>query len=421
MGESRECDVVVAGGGPAGTTAAALLSRRGWNVTLFERDTHPRFHIGESLLPMNMPILDQLGVLDRVRRIGVLKPGADFTAGRNAAPHRSFCFSSALRDSPAYAFQVRRSEFDALLFENCLEAGVNALEGHCVTSVVFGEPHCVNVRAPDDSEQTWGCRYLIDASGQETLLATQERWRVRNPHHAAAAIFAHFEGVTERSGGEAGNISVYWFEAGWLWLIPLTGGVMSIGAVCRPAYLRKRRGSHDEFLRETIELCPGASARCRNARQVMPSRVAANYSYFSRRQVGAGYAMIGDAFAFVDPVFSSGVYLAMSSATRIVPVVERWLAGEQRAYRREARRYGRTVRRGLDTFCWFIYRFTTPTMRRLFERPRKLFKLEQAVVSMLAGDVYEGRELRLRLALFKTVYAITRLVGRCTRQPVASP
>jgi flavin-dependent dehydrogenase len=129
--------------------------------------------------------------------------------------------------------------------------------------------------------------------------------------------------------------------------------------------------------------------------------------------------MIGDAFAFVDPVFSSGVYLAMSSATRIVPVVELWLAGERRAYRREARRYSRSVRRGLDTFCWFIYRFTTPAMRRLFERPSNVFKLEQAVISMLAGDVYEGRELRLRLALFKTVYALTRLAGSRARAAVS--
>jgi flavin-dependent dehydrogenase len=419
MRVNRECDVVVVGGGPAGTTAAALLSRRGWNVTLFERDTHPRFHIGESLLPMNIPILDELGVLERVRRIGVLKPGADFTADGDAVSHQSFRFSSALRGSPDYAFQVRRSEFDALLFENCRAAGANALEGHCVTGISFGRLHQVRVRAPDGTGQTWRCRYLVDASGQQTLLAKQERWRVRNKRHAAAAIFAHFEGVAERSGCEAGNISVYWFEAGWLWLIPLTGGIMSVGAVCRPEYLKQRRGSRDEFLRETLELCPGAHARCRDARQIMPAQVAANYSYFSQRSVGAGYAMIGDAFAFVDPVFSSGVYLAMSSATRIVPVVELWLAGERRAYRREARRYSRSVRRGLDTFCWFIYRFTTPAMRRLFERPSNVFKLEQAVISMLAGDVYEGRELRLRLALFKTVYALTRLAGSRARAAVS--
>lgn len=416
MGASRQCDVVIVGGGPAGTTAAALLSRRGWSVTLFERDSHPRFHIGESLLPMNIPILDELGVLDQVRQIGVLKPGADFTTEQ--AEFQSFRFDTALRDSPTYAFQVRRSEFDALLFENCRAAGANALEGHCVTGVAFDKTHRVSVRAPDGEEQLWRCRYVIDASGQDTLLASQGRWRVRNAKHAAAAIFAHFEGVAGQSGSEPGNISVCWFDAGWMWLIPLTRGVMSVGAVCRPEYLKQRHGSRDEFLRETIERCPAALARCREARQVMPARVAANYSYFSRRQIGAGYAIIGDAFAFVDPVFSSGVYLAMSSATRIVPVVERWLNGEALAYRREARKYTRAVSRGLDTFCWFIYRFTTPAMRSLFERPRNVFKLQQAVISMLAGDVYDGGELRLRLALFKCVYTLTRLFGRRAVQPV---
>ncbi len=412
MDKTNPCDIAVIGGGPAGTTAATLLTRRGWNVVLFERDVHPRFHIGESLLPMNVPIFEELGILNDIRQIGVVKPGADFTPPDEAGNYQIFEFSRALRASPDHAFQVRRSEFDQLLFETCRKAGVDTRESCCVTRVELsdGGRHIVHTRDADGQEQTWECGYVLDASGQQTVLAAQQKWRVRDPQHAAAAIFAHFEDVEFRPATESGNISLYWFDEGWIWMIPLTGGTMSVGAVCRPEHLKTRRGSKKEFLIDTINRSVGARSRFRNARQVQPTRVVANYSYFSKKQVGPGYALIGDAYAFIDPVFSSGVYLAMSSATQIVPVVEHWLNEETGLYRIAARRYRRSINRGIDTFSWFIYRFTTPAMVSLFRKPRNIFKVEQAVISMLAGDVYKGREIRFRLLVFKCIFAIASLV-----------
>lgn len=411
MQPTNHSDVVVIGGGPAGTTAATLLKRRGYSVTLFERERHPRFHIGESLLPKNLPILEELGVIDKVREIGVFKPGADFSPPGESVDYQSFAFGRALGNSPSHAYQVKRSEFDHLLFENCASSGVNALEEHCVTKVNLDQDgrHTIRVKGFDGVITDWTCGYLIDASGRDTMLASQEKWKARNPRHASAAMFTHFKGAVFRSGDDTGNISVYWFEGGWIWMIPLRDEVMSVGIVCRPEYLQKRKVSQDEFLQQTLQKCPGAWGRLKKASQLMPVRATGNYTYSSNRHLGKGFALIGDAYAFVDPVFSSGVYLAMSSGSSVVEVAERWLRGDRPGYEKAANKYHNRVGRGISTFSWFIYRFTTPGMVALFRKPRNLFRIEQAVISMLAGDVYETPQVRLRLRIFKLIYAISQL------------
>lgn len=413
MIQDNECDIIVVGGGPAGATAGALLSSRGWNVTVFEADQHPRFHIGESLLPMNLPIFEQLGVLEDVRQIGTFKPGADFTIADEGAAHHSFPFDRALRDSPPHAYQVKRSDLDALLLNNCRSKGATVLENHKVTRIDLAAngQHRVQVGSSDGVQSEWSCKYLLDASGQQTVLASQQKWRTRNRDHASAAIFAHFDNVAVRAGTEQGNISIYWIDAGWIWMIPLKDGVMSVGAVCNPGYLKQRSGSQEEFLLKTINQSDTAAARMSAATCVSETRVAANYSYFSRHQIGPGYALIGDAYAFIDPVFSSGVYLAMSSAKSIVPVAEAWLKQKYIHHGIQAWLYKRKMRKGLAVFSWFIYRFNTPTMNTLFRNPRNVLKVEQAVTSMLAGDVYRGGMVRARLLVFKFIFHMTRFFG----------
>jgi len=423
MTQSNFSDVIIVGGGPAGTTAATLLHRRGWTVTLFEREKHPRFHIGESLLPKNLPILEELGVLDDVRRIGVHKPGADFCQPGKPDEYSVFSFARALGNTPSHAYQVKRSEFDELLFKNCRASGINALEEHCVSRVELNDngAHTVLVAGPDQSESTWECRYLIDASGRDTLLASQEKWKLRNRKHASAALFTHFKGVAARAGNDVdkGNIGIYWFDGGWIWIIPLRGGTASVGAVCRPEYLQERQSSQTDFLRESIMRCPGAWERVKNAKPLMPAQATGNYSYSSCQHTGDGFALIGDAYAFVDPVFSSGVYLAMSSATKIVPVAEQWLQGDRTAYEKSAKKYSNVINRGINTFSWFIYRFTTPEMTKLFRDPKNVFKVEQAVISMLAGDVYGAADIRIRLIIFKAIFAISQMLSAIRRKPVA--
>ncbi|MCK7592360.1 NAD(P)/FAD-dependent oxidoreductase [Pseudomarimonas salicorniae] len=400
-------DVLVAGGGPAGSTIATLLARRGWRVCLLEKDRHPRFHIGESLLPMNLPILERLGVLEAVRAIGVHKAGADFPI--DAQRTNTFHFRRALGARHDHAFQVRRDAFDALLFAHARAAGVDAREGAEVTAVEWDERGAARVSVREaGAERALRPRYVVDASGRDTLLARQLRLKRRNPRHQSAAIFSHYLGVSRREGEDAGNISILRFEHGWIWLIPLSDGLTSVGAVCSPDYLKTRRGDREGFLAQTLLAIPQVAARMQGAERAAPVHVTGNYSYACDALGGRGWIAVGDAYAFIDPVFSSGVFLAMDSAEQGAEVVDGALReparerGLQQAMRRR-------LERGTDEFRWFIYRFNSPVMRELFARPRNHWQIEQAVISMLAGDVFDNPAVRRRLRAFRMVYRLTAL------------
>ncbi len=413
-----DSDAFVIGGGPAGSTAATLLAREGYRVVVAERETHPRFHIGESLLPMNLPIFERLGVAGKVARIGVKKRGADFNVEDSAAAPTTLHFRRAFGDSPPFSYEVRRADLDALLFRNATEAGADTREGTEVVAVNGDGENgfALRLRGADGGETEHRTRFVLDATGRDALMARRGGWQQRNPAHASAAIFGHFRGVERRPGTNQGNISIYWFDHGWIWMIPLPDDVMSVGAVCRPAYLKTRQGEDPEaFFRATLALAPKAEARFTRFDPVEPVRVTGNYSYRADRMTGPGYALVGDAYAFIDPVFSSGVYLAMNSAERAVPQVRAWLAGDARAYRSAVAEFEGAVKKGLSAFSWFIYRFTSPGMRRLFRNPRNTWQVEQAVISLLAGDVFRNRSIRWRLRMFHGLYALASFA-----QPVSS-
>ncbi len=408
----HEVDVLIVGGGPAGSTAATVLARRGWRVLMLEKARHPRFHIGESLLPMNLPILERLGVLDAVEAIGVRKNGADFPRpadGRTLL----FAFSRALRDSPDHAFQVRRDEFDQLLFDHARGAGADCRDGVTVERIDFaadGRPALAHARADDGRTFAVRPRYLLDASGRDTFLGARLKLKRKNPKHQSAAIFSHFEGVERRPGEDAGNITIERFADGWAWLIPLRDGSMSIGIVAGPAVLKQRRGDTEQFLMETLRGIPTVRPRIEGARRIAPVHATGNYSYRCSRMSGPGWSLIGDAYVFIDPIFSSGVFLGMHGAERAAEAVDAIL----RAPAREAslqRALQRGLDRGLAEFSWFIYRFTTPTMRHLFSNPRNVLQVEQAVISLLAGDVFDAPEVTRRLRLFRLIYGLNVLAN----------
>lgn len=409
-------DVLIIGGGPAGTTAATLLARQGWQVVLLEKGVHPRFHIGESLLPMNLPILQRLGVLDRVRDIGVFKPGADFPLQDNGNSVNVFRFDRALNPVFGHAYQVKREEFDHLLFENARDSGVDARMRVTVEKVEFGadgRPATVHARNAEGEALAFAPRYLIDASGRDTFMGGKLKLKKKNTLHQSAAIFSHFRGVSRREGADAGNITVERFAHGWMWLIPLRDDVMSVGAVCFPEYLKQRGGdgaarSNEAFLMRTLQDTPSVWSRMQQAERIAPVHVTGNYSYTCKQMTGPGWVMVGDAYAFIDPVFSSGVYLGMNSGEHAAAVVDGALR-DPTSETRLQRAMEKRLKRGLKHFSWFIYRFTTPVMQRLFAQPRNHFQVEQAVISMLAGDVFDNRAVLHRLRLFRLIYAVNAL------------
>ncbi len=409
-GAAEQCDVAVIGGGPAGSTAASLLARRGYKVIALEKAHHPRFHIGESLLPMNLPLFERLGVLDKVRAMGVFKPGADFEAA-NERGYNTFLFSRALGMSPPHSYQVWRQDFDRMLYEHARECGADAREGHEVIAAEQTGPRDLQLDVLTDAARTYRiqARYVVDASGRDTFLAAKKKLRRKNDQHQSAAIFGHFRGADRRPGGDAGNISIYRFEHGWMWMIPLPDDVMSVGAVCRPEYLKQRKGRTVEFLMETLQRNRALWRRVERAELIDSEvRVTGNYSYDSTRMGAPGWVLVGDAFAFLDPVFSSGVYLAMSGAEQAAMMVDAALRNPSQ----EApllRKLEKRQRAGMARFSFFIYRFNGSVMQQLFRSPRNTWQLEQGLISMLAGDLFDSPKVLRRLQLFKLVYAICGL------------
>jgi flavin-dependent dehydrogenase len=325
-------DVVIIGGGPAGATAGTLLARKGHKVTLLEKETFPRDHVGESLLPFCYSLFETLGVREEMERRFVRKPGVRFV-DRDGVLRTTWCFDHIIKDPSYLAFQVIRSEFDQILLDNARRNGVDVREGTCASEATLGdeEPH-VSVRAlgPNGSRVRLNARFLIDASGRDTFLGSRVGARAKNPDLDRTALWSHWTGATLVHGLEEGlSLIIYLGEQkkGWLWVFPLGSERVTIGVVLENSYIRAERAKErrdwalDLYLREILssdvvtQVLAGATLS-------RPVTVNGDYSYSVARKYGHRFALIGDAHRFIDPIFSSGIFLSMKSALIVTDAID---------------------------------------------------------------------------------------------------
>ena len=311
-------EVVVIGGGPSGATTATLVAQRGHSVRLLERDRFPRYHIGESLIPETFGVLERLGILPRLRGGPFIeKHSVQFVteAGKLSEP---FYFADYKPHESSRTWQVTRQEFDALMLDNARAHGVDVQEGVRVLEVLFEAGRAVGVRCADDSgrEREIRCRVVVDAAGQSCMIQDRLGLRQWDPELKKAAIWTYFRGAQRDAGRDAGATLVMQTagKLGWFWYIPLQGDLTSVGVVAGHDHLFADRGKTLEAIfAEQVTRCPGVQPRIATAERVAPFRAAKEYSYRSREVAGDGWVLVGDAFGFLDPLYSSGILLALRS------------------------------------------------------------------------------------------------------------
>jgi flavin-dependent dehydrogenase len=399
-------DVVVVGGGPGGSTTAAFLARGGLRVVLFEREPFPRFHVGESLMPGVMYLLDQLGLRETVESHGFqVKYGASFY-DVEASAQRAFYFLSG-QPWPNYSFQVPRAEFDTVLLDHAHKQGVTVFQPATVEAADFDADGVTVTATRDGAPLTVRARMLVDASGRSSFLASRRGQRERIPNLGKVGLFAHFQGADRLSGKEEGNIRIYVFRDGWFWWIPLARDVTSVGAVMHARTVQGWSGSLDELYAEMIRRCPPVAAGLARARQVTPVHREANFSYVNSPVIGDRFVAVGDAITFVDPIFSAGVFVAMRTAQLAAEAILTAFR-DDRFQARHFRRYERQVWRGVAPLFRFIHKYYEPGFLDLFLHPQHWFGIPEAVLYVLSGASFLKRRWRTRLAL-AVMFALVRI------------
>ncbi len=393
----QDTDVLILGGGPTGSTAGIVLSQQGIPSILLESERHPRFHVGESLLPHSLPMFDRLGVHEAIRDLPrtLVKPGATFCS-HDGQERTTFWFEDSAKPVIPHAYNVRRDEFDAAILRRAADCGVDVREQwQAIAPVWEGERLTgVRVRAPGGEEGTIRAKCVLDATGQHAFLATRMGWKTVYPDHRKLAIVGHFEGVERIPDRGAGNIIIIVTHSGWFWLIPFADGTTSVGAVLDVARYGGIAGGIDAQFDASIQATPEAARQLAAARRLFPAQAVQNFSFKISRTHGDGFALIGDAAGFLDPIFSSGILIGMSTAERAALDIASALKSRGRVDAKDTARCA-VLNRRLQKYFFMMIRayydrhfievFLTPVTED--HVPGEKFGIRPAVISLLAGDV----------------------------------
>jgi flavin-dependent dehydrogenase len=392
MNTSSNLDVIVIGGGPAGSTVSTLIAQKGYKVRLFEREVFPRFHIGESLIPETYWVFERLGMLEKLKNSHfVKKHSVQFVnaAGKLSAP---FYFWDNKPHECSQTWQVVRSEFDQMMLQNAREHGVEALEGVRVREVLFEDEKAVGVtiQQPDGTLEDVFAKVVIDASGQSNFLQNKLDLKTWDPVLNKGAIWTYWEGAYRDTGRNEGATMVLQTgdKQGWFWYIPLHDNKISVGVVAPFDYLFKGRKSHAETYLEEVDNCPAVKQRIEGATQATGYFATKDYSYRSKKVAGDGWVLVGDAFGFLDPLYSSGVLLALKSGQLAADAV---CEGLEKNDLSEAQlgQWGPDFNKGVDRMrrlvCEYYDGFSFGNFIKTYP------KLRNTMTDLLIGDLFTER------------------------------
>jgi flavin-dependent dehydrogenase len=391
----EDYDVAIIGGGPAGSTAATLLSKAGRRVIVLERDKFPRFHIGESLLPFSMETFTRLGLQEKLRAGFVEKFGGEIAeaGGEKAA---KFYFKDGFGSRTDRSYQVTRSKFDKMLLDHAAESGAEVREETVVENVDFDRDGGMLFLRPSENIRA---RYVIDASGRNSVIGSKFKLKKSYQHLQKLSLFAHYEGLEREEGIDGTLTRMVRTLQSWFWVIPLEMDRTSIGIVLEAADFKSSGLSAEEFFERAIAEQPLVRNRIGAGRRVSQVYTAADFSYRSERLTGDRWLLAGDAAGFIDPVFSSGVFLAVLAGEQAADVLHEVLDYPKRT-RRLFRHYERVVNRAMDVYLRFVESwYGGKEFIEVFLTPTQLFQIPPAVSAVLGGNIGNRDAIRWRMVV----------------------
>src|SRR5436190_5127148 len=394
-------DVGIIGGGPAGSTAATLLGRAGRRVIVLEREKFPRFHICESLLPFSIQTFDRLGVREKLDRTFLPKLGGEIKAACGTRVIK-FYFKDGFRSQRDRAYQVTRSEFDKLLLDHSRENGAEVLEETEVKRVDFAVDRVrIEVGNSGAANSIIEARYLLDCSGRQTVLGSFFKLKKTYDHLQKFSVFAHYEDVDRLPGRDATLIRMVRGLDRWFWMIPLTDTRTSVGVVMDTATFKATKLAPQAALEKFIAEQPLVNERMRNAVRISPVYSAGDYSYRNTRLSGDRWLLAGDAAGFIDPVFSSGVFLAIMSAERAADTLDQVLRDASKR-RQLFKKYSRSVNRIMDIYMTFVTAWyqRSKEFLEVFLNPTDTMQIAAAVNAVLAGNEAKSFAIKWRMWVF---------------------